>query len=287
MDELPLEIVQEIIECSARSNRHQAATLSRVSRAVNDWVRPHLLKSLIYYEDSEEDRNFHPVPSLSWFETNGKYVRNMLWRSGVAKLPPILELCPHLENLALWTYISEANATVLLPILSTLPLRQISVNLQALFSGSDFQNEQGRNSMFRCITHLDIIQRCTEWSQIEGTAQLPCLTHLSILQPSDNVGAVSGALEHCARLRILALLRFSTIQYQRNVRHIAEENAILCHCSDPRVVGLMVEVIGDWDAGAMGGRDMWVIAEEIVAKRLQGWREVVSTVGVPSSSDIK
>ncbi|TFK66914.1 hypothetical protein BDN72DRAFT_843689, partial [Pluteus cervinus] len=230
--------------------------------------------SLIYYEDSEEDRNFHPVPSLSWFETNGKYVRNMLWRSGVAKLPPILELCPHLENLALWTYISEANATVLLPILSTLPLRQISVNLQALFSGSDFQNEQGRNSMFRCITHLDIIQACSMWSHIEGVAQLPCLTHLSLSRRSDNSGAVFGALEQCKQLKILALVRSSTKRYERDIRRSAEEEPMQYDCLDPRVVALLVEVIGDWETGSSGGPDMWVTAEEIVAKRLEERRQV-------------
>ncbi|TFK65260.1 hypothetical protein BDN72DRAFT_845791, partial [Pluteus cervinus] len=187
----------------------------------------------MYYEDDVE--HWPPVPGLSWFETNGKYVRNILWGVDVAKLPPVLERCPHLDNLAVWLYASDNNLTVLLPALSTLRLRRISIELKTLFSGSHFQTEQGKHPMFRHITHLDIIQACTMWSHIEGVAQLPCLTHLSLSRRSDNSGAVFGALEQCKQLKILALVRSSTKRYERDIRRSAEEEPMQYDCLDPRV----------------------------------------------------
>lgn len=85
---------------------------------------------------------------------------------------------------------------------------------------------------------------------------------------------LSGVLDHCAQLKVLALITGSIRHSKRRFRRLAEEIFMPFACSDPRVVALLVEVLDDWQVGGLRRPDMWFVAEGVVARRVEGLQSI-------------
>ncbi|TFK65810.1 hypothetical protein BDN72DRAFT_845119 [Pluteus cervinus] len=255
LEPLPFDILREIVEISARSCLAQAAILAQVCKIFSDWVEPILLRIVNHYED----RSGWPLksPSLSWFQRNGSYVIHLLW--GIDErmdlLASILEHCPALENLGVWVYAPTSKVHTIRPALSKLRLRQLSIDIFALFSTETFGLEEASDPMFNHITHLHAIsQSPVDWREVVGLAHLPSLTHVAL--HTATMDAAEGVHDHCKSLEILVVIdlypRFSP-------RLDLFEKLVQIHLSD----------LYDWpwEGFAMGKPDFWNTAEGEVASR--------------------
>ncbi|TFK64839.1 hypothetical protein BDN72DRAFT_962957 [Pluteus cervinus] len=261
MDILPPEIWQEIVEISASSSSRQAAQLSVVSSFFYRCARPILFRIFIC-------RNYPEtfVPDATWFEANGKYIRHLLWRQSIQQLPPLLSFCPNIENMAIWVNSNSNVIPALLPALSNLRLRRLSINIYALYSDTPFTIAHAREPMFQNLTHLDVLNSCFTWDLFQGFAELPRLTHITF---SDNVADViiQNLSQKCDGLRVIIVLESLEHETGDTKGFVRETEYFRAGIDDPRVVGLTCEYEGDWELGAEGKDDMWVKAEEIVDKR--------------------
>ncbi|TFK66875.1 hypothetical protein BDN72DRAFT_859545 [Pluteus cervinus] len=229
-------------------------------------MRPVLHRTLVVWGETESwPGRFGP----EWFQSNGKYAKNLLWGddSGPSSLFTVLECCKNLTNLAIWTEVKERDVPSLLASLSQLRLRRLSTDLSNLSIGPFLQNH-AQLPMFLNLTHLEDTSRLTRWSFVAGIQYLPRLTHLS-LSVDSSTAAIRNALEFCERLIILIL--FSSFGERRNgsgnitfeVPLRSEVGAI----GDSRIVSLESAYLEEWEVGSQGGRDMWALAEEIIGIR--------------------
>ncbi len=112
------------------------------------------------------------------------------------------------------------------------------------------------------LTHLDLIH-AHHWVHWKVLGDMPCLTHLGLdhLALTDDI--IFGALDHCKRLRVLALISLSWETDVASTFHHEFETR------DPRVVGLVCQFIPNWLRGAEGKRDIWDFAEDAIAQRVK------------------
>ncbi|TFK64837.1 hypothetical protein BDN72DRAFT_846247 [Pluteus cervinus] len=264
MDDLPLELWQTIVEISASSSSSQAASLSEVSGLFHSWVRPIQFRIFQGYKLRVTSPGFLEA---AWFEKNGKYIQDLIWELEARQLLPLLSSCPNLQNFALW-YSGDDDLSSFLPILTTIQPRRLSLNLPALFSDSLFTRMHAQDAAFRNLTHLDLISNIDEWAEIEGIGELPSLTHLAYSGefPLEIVHAV---LKYCKTLQVLVLLPTLLPQPDWPVFEPETVKGIEfdANSDDPRIVVFVCRFREDWEKGAQGGKDMWLMAEEIVAKR--------------------
>ncbi|TFK64836.1 hypothetical protein BDN72DRAFT_846246 [Pluteus cervinus] len=274
MDHFPFEIWQEIINISAYASFRQAAILARVSRLFNEWARPILYRVCKYYYDA-----YWPgpnVPSVAWFKDHGGYIRHLLWGLSFgrtdterASLVTILELCPNLQEFALWVNPNDNDVSSLQPVLSKLSLRRLSINPLALFSVPRFLDIHAQHLMFRSVTHLDLLQDAKAWEEISGLAALPSLTHLAL---SDGItySIISDVVRWCDRLKVIVVVVQASVDSSEDEdKDSAVLTSIETGCDDLRVVAFECAFVRDWELGATGGRDIWVKAEEVVEKRMK------------------
>lgn len=114
---------------------------------------------------------------------------------------------------------------------------------------------------------------------------LPRLTHLSFYSCVQKTDVVKGALEHCKRLRVLALVRAmhggDVVGGKKGEREGegGGGNAVrnMMRHEDPRVVSFGCKFSEEWEAGARGKRDMWAMADEVVAERLENIKSGIDT----------
>lgn len=191
------------------------------------------------------------------------YFYNNMWASeGINK---ILSVCDAVVSVAFY-FISDGPGV--LPLIELLPVRYL-VCPSALFNTMvpDFHHP-----IFAHITHLDVQHwRGESWPAWSGLAAIPHLTHLSLHDGSHQPfvdsadSACRGALAHCAGLKVLVIIWWSTSILKMR----APEHAPLA--TDPRFVMLVVEnELTDWVAGARGGEDYWARAEAHIEKRRLG-----------------
>ncbi|TFK66909.1 hypothetical protein BDN72DRAFT_961433 [Pluteus cervinus] len=273
------ELIREIIEIAVGTDLGYAAKFALVSRDFYEWAHPILCRTLMYYATSETKHWPVPLHELpQWLELNGKHVRSMMWGIDTTNLPSLLEQCPGLTNLALWVNTSSNDITTLLPILSTLHLSRLSIDLWELFDRKSFSELEARHAAFRAVTHLDVVHRITEWEDLQGITALPCLTHLCFprrTMDSPYSSVIRSALEECKHLKVLAIASGSSFPSGNPIR-VAQTNFVLD--GDPRLVAFDCEYVGDWECGAIGKKDIWALADEIVEQR---FKDIESPRSVP------
>ncbi|TFK65247.1 hypothetical protein BDN72DRAFT_845778 [Pluteus cervinus] len=282
MATLPLDLIREIVEIAAECSLSQAATLAPISREFNRCVRPMLCRTLMYYWTDSGSQWPVPVEELpQWLEVNGRHVRNLIWgisfNNDTRNLLSILKQCPGITNLALWVNASRGDISTILPGVSTLRLSRFSVNLHELFDRDVFSDREASYDAFRAVTHMDIIGDYTKWNQIRGLAHLPSLTHLSLPQRTHDpkyFNVIGPALEECKHLKVLALVAGTDLSDDLPLR--AAQVPIVAGGGDYgdkidlRLVAFDCDFAADWVYGATGRKDMWVLADEVVERRLKG-----------------
>lgn len=193
---------------------------------------------------------------MSFFHDHVRHLSLFMDSSDVDSLMRLLALCDATVDLQLFR-----GSPNLLPLLSALPLRRLSVDLSNLFpSGRDFSHP-----LFMNITHLALYNSGDwDWNTWSGLAQLPCLTHLSFHNSPVYPAFCNKALLHCKSLETFAIC----IDKGEATRAFPEYATAAI---DPRFVILAVANLPwDWEIGARGGEDRWVIAEECVRQRRSG-----------------
>lgn len=171
--------------------------------------------------------------------------------------------CRGIETLAVWT--GEAFPD-LINLVDGLPLRRLSISFEYLFGRQPanfrdhpFPNLTHLEIILPNLTHLEIINGREFWPKVEEISLLPSLTHLAYHNfPGSD--AIAGSLKHCTKLQVLALL--------------IDDNMELTEWDQPKdriCVVLRWSAVADWQEdwhiGTRGGRDIWVLAEEVVAGR--------------------
>ncbi|TFK61653.1 hypothetical protein BDN72DRAFT_434871 [Pluteus cervinus] len=272
--DLPFELVEEILIASAWSSLKQAAVLARVSRFIYELIKPVLFRTTVY----GGLKNAWPCTDVkwNWLEINGGYVRNLLFSDNDACTTEVeiaLETCPNLINIAIWMDPFEVDIPSFLKPLSLLRPHRLSMDLNCLFVGP-FQEEHAQLPMFAHLTHLEMAGGCYDWDCMQGIQYLPRLTHLSVPRDLDEdmdmvLIIQNYAFAHCSHLAVVVL--FSSLSNDTNetgeVVVEAPLPSAIQESVDPRIVSLGCEYSKDWVLGAQGGRDMWVVAEEIVERR--------------------
>ncbi|TFK65238.1 hypothetical protein BDN72DRAFT_881041 [Pluteus cervinus] len=260
--DLPFERIQEILTISAESSLKQAATLSRISRHVHELIKPVLFRTLVCWD---EEVTWPCEPDTEWLESNGKYIKNLLWGIDGRSADALLNYCPNLTKVAIWL---EYHLPSFLEPLSRLRPHRLSIDINDLFEGP-FDRDHAQLPIFTNLTHLELAVSCENWEAIEGIQYLPKLTCFSLPQSTSVCSIVQNALERCKHLEFLVLYS------DRGPRRVDEEEVAVevplspetQSIGDPRVVSLMCAYVEEWEVGAQGGRDMWSLAQEIVERR--------------------
>jgi len=238
---LPQELERVIFTAAARANRRNSVDIGLVAQRVWEWVRP------IRYEV------LSPAFASRHLKLQdvGKYVRYLMV-SYPKRVEEHLLYCNAVEHLACWV---RTTSPKLFSMLTILPLRRLSIALASPREGPfDF-----RNHPLPYLTHLEILDEKTSWSQVHDVSLLPNLTHLAYNNPLGWVD-VENTLRHCEKLRVFII-------FLAEVERIVEK----LPAAEGRVVflnpGDISDWVGNWNLGVDGGRDLWARAEETIALR--------------------
>ncbi|KAF7368833.1 hypothetical protein MVEN_00208500 [Mycena venus] len=278
---LPVELERKVFEIAAAFHPGSIAAFLLVAQRVRIWLEPLLYETLSVsqYYDDEKFRwvhSHHPfgyywgdlerLKSAQFFHDNVRHL-HLYQRNGDAAtekfLTGIILRCGSVTDLALdFSGLSMPQA-----VIAGLPLQRLSINSEwmtrhekAAFSWSSFTH----------LTHLNIIDWHGDtwdlaWSWL---ALLPCLTHLSFYDDMIPDDLCLGALKHCRLIEVLAI-----VWPTQGITRIQPVSPALR--TEPRfvVVGICGQHKEDWERGARGGEDHWVVAEALVERRLSGETE--------------
>jgi hypothetical protein len=134
----------------------------------------------------------------------------------------------------------------------------------------DSLNWDFAHPLFAQITHLDLPgDHSEQWAAWSPLASIPWLTHLSFSEdfiPS-RFQIFDTILERCKSLQVLAIV----FSYLAMLKFIDPNLRLQPSSLDPRVVLVVVaDRQADWEAGARGGDDYWIVAEGLVEKHRAG-----------------
>ncbi|KAF8649129.1 hypothetical protein AX16_005992 [Volvariella volvacea WC 439] len=269
---LPLELEREIFLLAASTDFDTAQTLFNVAQRVRVWIEPYVYMVIMQGEGTTIRPKGHKTPQTPPLESYAKHIRHLLL--GYTLDPDIVDVylnaCTGVSDLALWSHtlnIQMANTIGRLP-----SLRRLSTNLEKLFRpvGANpsafhvtFPTPDFSHPLFANLTHLEITNPCKEWTGAwDGLASIPNLTHLAFdfeYYPA----VVEGALTECMSLQVLVLVNGLL---DPNGDFLREVSPVIA--ADPRMVALYVKAWDhDWESGAWGNGDFWLLAEEIVAEQ--------------------
>ncbi|KAJ7907997.1 hypothetical protein B0H13DRAFT_1879100 [Mycena leptocephala] len=229
---LPTELEREIFEYSAFSCPGSIPRLVLVASSGNSHI------TFTAACQQKQRHQFSPVASASCF-----------WESLIHRLtlPPLCDMGLEVPPLRL---------------ISSLPLRRLSANLDRIFrpAGVDFPSP-----LFNQLTHLNIFGTEITDTWPKNLANLPCLTHLSTYWFYGANPPFRGVLAECKLLTVLVL-----IFMHEHDRIVAWED-FKCFGDAPRSVLMVVrDYLGDWQMGATGGEDCWIRAEIFIKQRQSG-----------------
>ncbi|KAJ7825813.1 hypothetical protein B0H14DRAFT_3468174 [Mycena olivaceomarginata] len=256
----PPELELEIFMTTAIMHDETIPILIRVARRVLTWIKPLLYKTLAF-----RGRDKRPLRAAlqSMQGQSPKFIRQHV-RHIFTLLPneelgrdedicTLLGMCRGVQDLVLWILTPE-----MLPFLPP-QLRRLSLPMALpLPSRTDIKSGPFLSSLTHL--HVHIIRGQYAW-----IGDLPCLTHLAVSNPRDAIRPfLHNWLRESKDLQILVLvftLGFFSSQF------IASQTPQI---DDPRVVLMRMkndieETFRDWKSGIVGGRDLWVYAEEFLA----------------------
>ncbi|KAJ7735669.1 hypothetical protein B0H14DRAFT_2994441 [Mycena olivaceomarginata] len=240
----PQELEREIFEHTALMHRGTIPTLLRVARRVLTWIEP-LLYRVIRVGRGHE----HMVQALLNLSKGArtphflhKAVHHLaLDHVSLDEGTEILRLCTGVINFACSTQLVDPS---FVPILAELGVQRLALCLQALFGGAPINLT---HSLFRSVTHLDILGVVGVESALAEISALPALTHL-----------IAPRLE-------LLLVQWSIYN---EAQYISAQEPCLY---DLRlVIGLYYGYWEEWEAEANGVLVYWAEADDFVARKRRG-----------------
>ncbi|KAJ7059718.1 hypothetical protein C8F01DRAFT_1370586 [Mycena amicta] len=270
---LPPELENEIFGLVALSYPQMIPTLMRVAQRVLHWTEPYLYRT-VRVRNSPILQPFLHILRTKSPSFLASSVRHVLLESGSE--------CDYdlgLEILTKCTGITSIGTTFrfrgpeVLAALGSLPnLRRMALDLGKLFtrqSGAVELEIDPAHPAFAHVTHLSLHDNLeSEETRQRICAALPGMPSLTHLQLKFTPRALSNAtLRHiltaCPRLEVLLLTTDDT--------DVSGEGYPI---DDPRLVwGCMGDYFEpfwtDWERGANGLVDMWVLAQEMIKKQRQ------------------
>ncbi|CAK5263992.1 unnamed protein product, partial [Mycena citricolor] len=270
MSQLPAELQREIFETAARNDRSTIPTLLLVARHVHAWIEPLLFHVVINMNVGQRTalRSLMQTRPPDFFRRGVRHLwldESAEWSS--TETLALLSLCPLIRSFAFRLGLSPEGV---LPILDTFQhLRYLDGFLELIF-GSRQGIDLGR-PFFQRLTHLSLFD-VIDKTLCSGLATLPALTHLA-LQTTTSFRFTSRLLSTCTSLRVLVKTAkdFENAEIELKVIH-------RFGLEDPRLVLIVVRNLFDkyWsdrEVGALGGKNMWVIADDFVARKGSGEME--------------
>ncbi|KAF8815113.1 hypothetical protein BYT27DRAFT_7249476 [Phlegmacium glaucopus] len=256
-NELPLELQREIFSVAANADMATALRLVLVARRVKEWIQPYIY-DMVTLGNTDTELFLRTMESMppNFVAINVKRLCLSVSVGG-GDAARILRACTGVVDLAFWVdYLQGFPEHSLLPLISPLPLRRLSIELahyRSLFREPPAWCET--------LTHLDVIF----WSRVTSPVvpyldQLPSLSHLLLRLRHNRAkkDSLLTILSACKALKILVI-------YDESDR---TEDAVLA--VDPRVVKIRypANVVHDWEARAkLDLNGTWSRAEELVQKQ--------------------
>ncbi|KAJ6480025.1 hypothetical protein C8R47DRAFT_604720 [Mycena vitilis] len=268
---LPPELERAIFEVAALAEPAMIQTFLRLARRVRIWIEPLLYRVIWVDSHPHADRTYAAFDSLdskpAGFLKNA--VRHMYMDEtshfSRAEARTLLRLCENLTDLTVLGRFAEPG---LLPILATIQLQRLTVDLTDLFGGRDAIDFD--HPLFTSITHLHIWDQCAahEAEIYSQVVVLPALTHLCVNE-NKSPALFRAILNKPQPLKVVVDLWPSYREREATVM------TKVISLTDPRFVVASVAFTGHrayWAAGAEGGRDLdiWTEAENRVAQRHTG-----------------
>jgi len=230
-------------------------------------IEPFIYRTLAKYSSRDGTAAVKKYPLLQEFRNNHEvsprlrkacsYAKHVLLHGlDIDEVVKILEICPNVHDLAVW--LIDRNSTKLMDVISTLPIKRLSVNL-CILGCTGFDDDRFDTTIFQrlphTLTHLDAVN-ITEpfWvNECSGFAVLPNLTHLAVSgRTSQNI--VEPILLACPSLKLF--IKFGDFHFFSPEPSWVE---------DPRLVSLPSPFpsIDHWCRGARTGVDFWTKGEQI------------------------
>ncbi|KAJ7255599.1 hypothetical protein C8J57DRAFT_1345280 [Mycena rebaudengoi] len=267
---LPSDLEREIFEMAANRYPETIPALLLVAQRVLQWIEPLLYRTLVFID---HESPWDPAAFCPESAKLAKYVQNML----ISVAPPrvdfalrVLSFCSGIRKLTLF-----GSYPTMLPALDKMQLRQLSVDLLELFGIPAIDPAR---PLFGALTHLRLLNSAPELN----FGELPALTHLCLPDRS-SLGLISSTLANCSRLRVLVTM-FRTRSGLRRYSNLDLST------DDPRLVLMPLsfeeQCVEDWKLSATGGRDIWLHAENFVARRRRGEIQPASRCWIEDSDVI-
>ncbi|KAF8149383.1 hypothetical protein B0H34DRAFT_184801 [Crassisporium funariophilum] len=267
----PFELEREIFERAESEHHLCATTLVLVAHRVRQWIEPKIYKIVMYAGSSQRYRyppmHLHDklVPRFSQWKQYAHHAKHVLLQDMEGQdAAEILSLCTNVEDLALWVLSDIGDQ--LPSVISSLPMKRLSIDVQALLTPSPSPLTQSEfkfdETLFTNLTHLDIISgEEWPWNNWKRLALIPRLTHLA-LNGEIRTEFMRGVLDECLALEVLVVLAsVIDLNLQSQIGGLQDDRLVrMDRIEDP---------IGHWAAGARGEEDFWITAERVVKSRRQ------------------
>ncbi|KAF7342160.1 hypothetical protein MVEN_01803800 [Mycena venus] len=262
---LPVELERKIFELAAHSHSKSIPILFLVAHRVKLWLEPILYSVVVFSDPLPGHVCFEPTHFTSAIQSQAisEHVTNLFIPFDSKQAPDldldlILASCSAVQNLVLFP-----KQTDLLPFLSSMPLRRLTIPLDDVFSPA---NIDFLHPLFSHITHLELMDGPLDnsrWEEYSGLALLPNLTHLSFLVQR-SLRIFQGALAACPALQVLVALywKFHVFDPAMGLESLGQDTRFVCMPAP--------SFAQDWQIGARGGEDFWVRAEKFIAQRVSG-----------------
>ncbi|KAJ7615563.1 hypothetical protein FB45DRAFT_245008 [Roridomyces roridus] len=270
---LPPELEREIFKTTAVLHEQMIPALLLVARRAHEWIEPHLYHFLkiprmrsdaSYVEALLRMVNHRPSHFLPQACRHLFLVPTMALGNGwnADDVDRILRACTEVTDIFLLSDPLDFDPPQ--PFLST--VSQMCPTRLTLFGdvlpATLPQEFHFGVPLFQCITHLQLYVATTDkytlsrtWAHWPALADLDTLTHLAVFPDQDLATHILSILPH---LRALVLYTHTDMIYPDMPR-------------DPRIlVESHSKLMKLWRSGARGGDDIWVRADEFIARKRRG-----------------
>ncbi|TFK69481.1 hypothetical protein BDN72DRAFT_612655 [Pluteus cervinus] len=243
--EFPLDLEREIFTIAFRQNRRDVRNLLLVSKQVFHWIISLCYEVIIAGSAGGWPRKLNN----DQLQKYGHLVRHLHTRD-----TGLIAHCPNVFNLAVWASPRQIDIEAILER----PITRISINIHKFFSPTP-----PIIAFCSRITHLDV--SISEWDPKDVLPHFGVLSHLAIFENLPH--HIFGACLEVTRGSGLKVIILVSRGLETRLTPVYEGERKLN--DDPRIVRVVFErrYQEDWEEGAWGGVDMWVLADEILESR--------------------
>ncbi|TFK67166.1 hypothetical protein BDN72DRAFT_843413, partial [Pluteus cervinus] len=279
----PPELEYEIFTLAFHHEIEDPIHLVLIARRVHDWLIPKIYRVVVFRNMRTYPRNIS-VPTLQIY---GHHTRHLIISSGTPIVTRTLSCCPNLESLALWTGSwSDHLGLESHNVLTTLRLKGLSIHLGELErfdlenknrlsldvdEGEEAEIKRNIKQFLSTITHLDICTKVRRLSEMSSLKYCTSLTHICLFDSFPPL-LLRSIFDVCNKLEVLICLISRSTEDEDFVVAVKANERLrnrvntgsegLSQDEIDRIVFVRCNSYGrDWENGARGEEDMWVLAE--------------------------